>query len=70
VVDEHHGPATVLTATVSYVGMETARTFVLADIDGGRRCVAVSDERGVAGAVTNGDLIGTVVQVDGCRLEP
>jgi acetyl-CoA C-acetyltransferase len=70
VVDEHHGRAQVLTATVSYVGLDTARTFVLADIDDGRRCVAVSDEPGVARAVTNGDLIGTVVQVDGCRLEP
>jgi acetyl-CoA C-acetyltransferase len=68
VVDEHQGPARVVTATVGYVGMETARTFVVAEIDTGRRCVAFSDEPDVARAVTNGDLIGTVVEVDGCRV--
>jgi acetyl-CoA C-acetyltransferase len=69
VVDEHHGPATVLTGTVGYTGMEAARTFVLADIDAGHRCVAVSDEPGVAEAVTNGALIGTVVQIEGGRIK-
>ncbi len=69
VVDGHHGRATVTTATVSYVGMETARTFVLADIGPGRRCVASSDEPALAAAVVAGELIGTEVHVDGARVE-
>jgi acetyl-CoA C-acetyltransferase len=68
VVDEHHGRASVATCTVNYVGMEAARTFVLADIGPGRRCVATSDEPGLAQAVMAGELIGTEVQIVGARL--
>jgi acetyl-CoA C-acetyltransferase len=65
VVDEHHGPAVVVSGTVSYAGMEPARTYVVADIDGGRRCVASGDAPGLAGAVLAGKLIGTEIEIDG-----
>jgi acetyl-CoA C-acetyltransferase len=65
VADEHHGPATVASATVSFEAMEPARTFVVADIDPGRRCVASSDDPDLARAVLSGELIGTTVIIDG-----
>jgi acetyl-CoA C-acetyltransferase len=70
VADEHHGPARVVSSTVAYDGMDTGRTFVLADIDPTRRCVASSDEPGVAHAAIAGELIGTEVQISGTRIEP
>ncbi|HEY7946116.1 MAG TPA: hypothetical protein VID75_00495 [Acidimicrobiales bacterium] len=70
VADEHHGPARVTTATVGYAGMLPARTFVLADIEPGRRCVAGSNDPGLAQAVVSGDLIGTIVTVAGGDFQP
>jgi acetyl-CoA C-acetyltransferase len=69
VADEYHGPATVATTTVSYAGMDVDRTFVLADIDDGRRCVASSDDRALAQAAVAGELIGTRVGIVGTRVE-
>jgi hypothetical protein len=69
VVDEYHGPGRVVSATVSYAGMEPARTFVVADVGPDRRTVACSDEGAVARAVTAGELIGTDVRIEGTRLE-
>jgi acetyl-CoA C-acetyltransferase len=69
VADEHHGRATVVSATVNYVGMDAARTFVLADTDDGRRCVATGDDRALADAVTTGGLIGTDVHIEGTLVE-
>ncbi|HXQ59829.1 MAG TPA: hypothetical protein VN799_07010 [Acidimicrobiales bacterium] len=68
VVDEHHGPARVATATVGYAGLVPARSFVLADTGPGHRCVASSDSPDVAEAVVSGDLIGTVVSVAGTEV--
>jgi hypothetical protein len=68
VVDAHHGPARVASATVDYVGLDPARTFVLADIDPGRRCVASSDDPGLADAVVAGALIGTEVRIEGTEV--
>jgi acetyl-CoA C-acetyltransferase len=65
VAEEHNGPATVASCTVSYRGMEPARTFVVADIEPGRRCVAWSDAPALAESVVTGDLIGTDVHVAG-----
>jgi acetyl-CoA C-acetyltransferase len=65
VVDEHHGTATVVTGTVTYSGLDPTRTFVLADTDAGRRCVAVSDSADLARAVTTGTLIGATVHIEG-----
>jgi hypothetical protein len=45
--------------------MEPARTFVVADIEPGRRCVAWSDAPALAESVVTGDLIGTDVHVAG-----
>jgi len=70
VADGHHGPARVVTATVSYAGMEAARTFVLAEAAAGRRCVASSDDPGLAQAAISGALIGTDVRISGTRVEP
>jgi len=70
VVDDHHGPARVATCTVGYVGLEPTRTYVLADVDPDHRCVAFSDEPGLAAAVTAGELIGSDVHIDGTRVEP
>jgi acetyl-CoA C-acetyltransferase len=69
VVDDHHGPARVVSSTVSYAGMEPARTFVLADVGPGRRCVASTDDPGLAAAATAGALIGTDLQITGTRIE-
>jgi acetyl-CoA C-acetyltransferase len=69
VTEEHHGPATVATCTVSYAGMEPARTYVLADIDGGRRCLATSDDPGLAQAALAGDLIGTSLPIAGTAID-
>jgi len=68
VVDAHHGPARVATCTVGYSGMDTARTFVLADIEPGRRCVAWSDAPELAEAVVSGTLIGSDVGVVGSEI--
>jgi acetyl-CoA C-acetyltransferase len=65
----HHGPATVATCTVGYRAMETTRTVVLADIDGRRRCLAWSDDAGLARAVTAGELIGTEVRIVGNEIQ-
>ncbi|MHB1776202.1 MAG: acetyl-CoA acetyltransferase [Acidimicrobiales bacterium] len=65
VLDDHHGPATVATYTVTYDGLAPARTVVIADVDGGRRCLAASDDRALAEEATRRELIGTTVVVDG-----
>jgi acetyl-CoA C-acetyltransferase len=73
VLDEHHGPATVATYTVTYDGTVPTRVAVVADVDGaggaagGRRCVAVAEDRELAATLAGGDegLIGTTVGVDG-----
>jgi acetyl-CoA C-acetyltransferase len=69
VADEHHGPARVVSGTVGYAGMERAATFVVAEIEPGRRCVATSDDPAVADAVLAGTLIGKDVQIAGTRIE-
>ena len=65
VVEEHHGRARVASCTVIYSGMEPTRSFVLADIEPGRRCVAWSDAPDLARAVVAGDLIGSEVRIAG-----
>jgi acetyl-CoA C-acetyltransferase len=65
VVDEHHGSASVISATVSYAGMDPARSYVVADTDGGQRCVASGDAPGLAAAVLAGELIGAEIEIDG-----
>jgi acetyl-CoA C-acetyltransferase len=69
VTDDHHGTARVVSCTVNYAGMEAATTFVLADIDAGYRCLATTDDPGVAAAALAGALIGTDVTIAGTRIE-
>jgi acetyl-CoA C-acetyltransferase len=64
VEDGYAGPATVITDTVS-AGPQP-RTFVLAETDTGRRCVAWSEDPDHARAAGQGSLIGRpVVVADG-----
>jgi acetyl-CoA C-acetyltransferase len=65
VADEHHGPARVVSCTVGYTGMERAGTYVVADIEAGRRCVAFSPDPGLADAAVAGTLIGEDVRIVG-----
>jgi len=67
--DAYHGRARVATCTVGYSGMDPTRTFVLADTEPGRRCVAWSDDPGLADAVVAGALIGSDLHIAGSRIE-
>lgn len=68
-LDEYAGPATVVTFTITYDGMEPVRTVVLCDTADNRRCVAFADDRLLAAhAVANG-LAGTDVHVTGGSFE-
>jgi hypothetical protein len=49
--------------------MERAATFVLADIEPGRRCVATSYDPDLGEAVVAGSLIGREVRIAGRRIE-
>jgi hypothetical protein len=64
VEDGYTGPATVITDTVS--AGDQPRTFVLAETDAGRRCVAWSEDPDHARAAGQGGLVGRpVVVADG-----
>jgi len=74
VLAEHHGPATVASFTVTYDQMDPVRVVAVADVDeagavddgrGGRRCVAVAEDRGLASQVIAGGFIGQTIGVDG-----
>jgi hypothetical protein len=68
VVDEHHGTATVVSCTVGYEGMDPVRTYVLADTDDGRRCIATGGDAALAALALAGGLIGTDVQIEGTAI--
>lgn len=70
VAGDHHGPATVVTATVTYNGQEPDTTFVVADVGPDRRCVAAGTDPALAAAVLSGELIGAEVAVAGSALAP
>ena len=67
VVGEHHGPATVVSHTVTYAGDEPASAFVIADLDDGRRWIGRSDDPDLWAASLDpaGSLVGEQVQLDG-----
>jgi len=69
VVDEHHGTATVATATVGYDGTAPPRAYVVADVGPGVRCVASGDGPDLVAAAEAGVLIGTPVRITGTRAE-
>jgi acetyl-CoA C-acetyltransferase len=73
-LEEYAGPATVVTYTVTpddapvtSGGMVArwSRTVIVADTDDGRRCLAVSEDPGVAEEAVIDDLIGRTVSVKG-----
>jgi acetyl-CoA C-acetyltransferase len=63
-LDGYRGAASVATYTVTYDGLEPVRTVALCDTADGRRCVAISDDPGVAARAVESELIGTSVSVD------
>ncbi len=69
-IDGYRGGATVVTYTVTYDGMEPVRAVALCDTDDGRRCVAVSDERSLAGQATTDELVATRIHVEDGSFRP
>ena len=68
-LDGYRGAASVATYTVTFDGLEPVRTVALCDTADGRRCVAFSDDPGVAARAVDSELIGTAVSVDGGSLD-
>jgi acetyl-CoA C-acetyltransferase len=58
------GKATVVTYTATFDGLEPLRTVALCDTGDGRRCVALSDDHGLAAQVVAEEFIGCPVMVD------
>ncbi len=63
-LEGYRGGATVVTYTVTYDGLEPGRTLALCDTDDGRRCVALSNDGGLAARAVAEQLIGCRVEVD------
>ncbi len=64
-LDGHAGPATVVTSTVTFDGLNPVRTVVLCDTGDGRRCVAISEDADTAAHAVTTELAGTTVRVAG-----
>jgi acetyl-CoA C-acetyltransferase len=69
-LDGYRGDARVVTYTVTYDGLDPVRTVALCDTTDGRRCVAVSDDAGLAGQAVATELIGSEVRVAGGSFTP
>jgi acetyl-CoA C-acetyltransferase len=65
VAEDHRGPATVATYTVTYDTDGPAVVKILGDTVDGRRCVAVAEDRDLAVEAVEHELIGRGVQVEG-----
>jgi acetyl-CoA C-acetyltransferase len=63
-LDGYRGAATVVTYTATFDGLEPVRTVALCDTGDGRRCVALSDDHGLAERVVAEEFIGCPVMVD------
>ncbi|MGH9079534.1 MAG: hypothetical protein ACRDYE_05570 [Acidimicrobiales bacterium] len=63
-LEAYRGRATVVTYTVTFDGLEPVRTVALCATEDGRRCVALSDDRDLAGRAVTEELIGCPVLVD------
>ena len=70
VVEGHAGPATVVTYTVFYDGLDPVRTTVIADTPDGDRCIAQCADPVLAERVTREELVGTEITVDGTTFSP
>jgi hypothetical protein len=64
-LDEHHGPATIVACTVVSERSGDRRTVVIAETASGERCVAASGDAAVADRAVIEDVIGTSITVDG-----
>jgi acetyl-CoA C-acetyltransferase len=62
-LDGFEGEADVAAYTVTFDGMDPVRTVALCDTADGRRCVAISDEPGLAAHASGSELIGSRVRV-------
>jgi acetyl-CoA C-acetyltransferase len=63
-LEEYRGPATVVTYTATFDGLDPVRTIALCDTDDGRRCVALSDDSDLAARVVAEEFVGCPVLVD------
>jgi acetyl-CoA C-acetyltransferase len=68
-LDGYRGPASVATYTVTFDGLDPVRTVALCDTVDGRRCIAISDDPGVAAHAVDSELIGTAVEANGGSLD-
>jgi len=68
-LDGYEGDAVVATYTVTFDGLDPVRTLALCDTADGRRCLAVSDDTGLAAHAVARELIGAGVRVGGGRFE-
>jgi hypothetical protein len=59
----------VATYTVTFDGLDPVRTVALCDTVDGRRCIAISDDPGVAARAVDSELIGTAVEANGGSLD-
>jgi acetyl-CoA C-acetyltransferase len=65
VVTGYRGPAVIAAITAAYDGLEPVRATVIADTEGGDRCIATAHDPEVARAATVEELIGRTIAVDG-----
>jgi acetyl-CoA C-acetyltransferase len=70
VVATAEGPGRIATYTVGYDGDEPVRSFVVADLDDGRRWIGGCHERAFLAAATTGEVIGLGVHVAGTECHP
>jgi acetyl-CoA C-acetyltransferase len=68
-LDGYDGDAVVATYTVTFDGLDPARTVALCDTVDGRRCLTVSDDRQLAAHAVAHELVGTGVRVGGGTFE-
>jgi acetyl-CoA C-acetyltransferase len=68
-LDGYRGAASVATYTVTFDGLDPVRTVALCDTVDGRRCIAISDDPGVAARAVDSELIGTAVEANGGSLD-
>ncbi|MGD0393643.1 MAG: acetyl-CoA acetyltransferase [Acidimicrobiales bacterium] len=68
-IEEYAGDATVVTYTVTFDGMDPTRTVALCRTGDGTRCVAMSDDAGLAAHGTVDELVGARVRVAGGRFD-
>ncbi len=62
-IDGYSGKVTVVTYTVTYDGLDPVRVLALCDTDDGRRCLAVSEDEGLARHAVVSDLAGASGEV-------